>query len=155
MNLDAHFPALLEKAIDWVSDLEAHVLEEGVELTPDQLIDARLAGVSQPARIRLLVSRRMPMPEDSLLAEANRQVRLVSPDAGGLTVGYGIILRAGYEHQRRLLVHELVHVGQYERLGGLDGFVRQYLVEITSQGYDNAPLEREAETRAEAIAGMR
>lgn len=153
MDLEHEFPVLLEKAIDWASDLESHVLEEGVELVRDQLIDARLAGVKEPARIRLLVQHEMPLPSDELLRSANQQARLLTSDSPGLTLGYGIIIRKGHQHERRLLVHEFVHVGQYERLGGMDKFLHRYLTEMIRDGYENSPLETEARRRTATIVG--
>ena len=152
-DLELNFPALLEKAIDWASNLESTVLESGLELTPTQRIDARLAGVKEPARIRLQITNHMPMPEDALLRAANDQVHLITPGALGLTIGYGVIVRAGHEHVRRLLVHEFVHVAQYERMGGMDAFLEEYLTQILRVGYDQAPLEYEAQRRTDAIVG--
>jgi hypothetical protein len=151
LDLHQDFPAFLEKAIDWASDLESQVLESGVELTMTQRIDAQLAGVKEPARIRVLVTSEIPMPADPLLQAANDRVRLVTPDGPGLTVGYGVIIRRGHEKQRRLLVHEFVHVAQYERLGGMDGFLHDYLAAVIRDGYENSPLEQEATQRANAI----
>ena len=143
---------MLEQAIEWVSDLEAQVLESGTELAPNQLIDARLAGVKEPARIRLLVAREIPVPQDVLLRAANHQFQLVSATGAGLTVGYAVILREGNEHKRHLLVHEFVHVGQYERMG-VEGFLQEYLTQVIRNGYEGSPMEHEAKRRAQAILG--
>ena len=143
---------MLEKAIDWVSDLEAQVLEEGVELSSEQMLDARLAGVTEPARIRLQVAKSIPLPDDVLLSEANRQVNLLRENSRALTAGYGIVMRHGCHTERRLLVHEFVHVSQHERFGGLEGFIREFLSEVLRNGMAQ-DLENEAEERAEAIAG--
>jgi hypothetical protein len=43
-----------------------------------------------------------------------------------------------------LIVHELAHVAQYERLGGILPFLRKYLFECLTVGYAAAPLELEA-----------
>ena len=90
---------------------------------------------------------------DTLLQAANRQFQLLTPERAGLTVGYGVIVREGQEQIRRALVHEFVHVAQSERLGGMEGFVRQYLTELIDFGHDEAPLEHEARRRTAAIMG--
>jgi len=41
-------------------------------------------------------------------------------------------------------VHELVHTHQYERLGGIEPYLRQYLTERQTFNYPNNPLEVEA-----------
>ena len=43
-----------------------------------------------------------------------------------------------------MIAHELVHVAQYERLGGIEPFLRQYLRECLTVGYDESALENEA-----------
>jgi hypothetical protein len=45
---------------------------------------------------------------------------------------------------RLLVVHELVHVAQYERSGGILPFLRRYLFECLTVGYSASPLELEA-----------
>lgn len=147
------FPALLSKAIDWASDLEAAALESGKELDDSQRIDARLAGVKEPARIRLLIQPAVPVPDDEVLAAANSQVGFITADSPGLTVGYAVFVKEGVPDERRVLVHEFVHVGQYERMGGIEGFLEEYLSELINVGYDHAPLETEAANRCNAILG--
>jgi hypothetical protein len=65
-----------------------------------------------------------------------------------MTLRYGIFVRSDCWGDRRLLVHELVHVAQYERLGGFRAFLRQYLQECITPGYPFGELEQEAK-RAE------
>jgi len=57
---------------------------------------------------------------------------------------YGIFIRSDCWGERRLVVHELVHTWQYERLGGFRPFLQQYLHECITIGYPAAPLEQEA-----------
>jgi hypothetical protein len=59
----------------------------------------------------------------------------------GLTLRYGIFIRADCWGERRLVVHELVHTLQYERLGGFMPFLQQYLHECITIGYPAAPME--------------
>jgi len=51
------------------------------------------------------------------------------------------------------LVHELVHTGQYERLGGVRPFLERYLRECLTIGYPMGALEQEAIRIAEEICG--
>ncbi len=75
---------------------------------------------------------------------ANDLVQLVGPNTAGLTLHYGIYIRGDCHGNRELLVHELVHVAQYERLGGIKPFLQRYLDECLKYGYPQAPLEQEA-----------
>lgn len=153
-DLLENFSLLLDKAIDWASDLEAQVLESGVELTAEQSIDARLAGVKEHARVRVLFAEEIPLPDEPTLAAANQQVRLITPTDSALTLGFGIIIREGYSDLRRLLVHEFVHVAQYERFGGMERFLQEYLTQIIRDGYQGAALENEAAVRTNVILGL-
>jgi len=57
---------------------------------------------------------------------------------------YGIFIRLDCWRDRALIAHELVHTAQYERLGGILPFLRQYLFECVTIGYPEAPMEQEA-----------
>ena len=101
------------------------ILQSGVALTDLQLVDARRVGVAHPDRIRLL--------------------RVEQIQTTGLTLRYGIFIRGDCWGERRLTVHEFVHTMQYERLGGVEGFLRPYLLEcINPPGYPFGPMEQEA-----------
>jgi hypothetical protein len=65
-----------------------------------------------------------------------------------MTLRYGIFIQAQHWGERRLLLHELAHVAQYERFGGFRGFLYQYLRECINPGYPLGDLELEAK-RAE------
>lgn len=69
---------------------------------------------------------------------------LISPFTIGLTLRYGIFICDDNWGQRRLVVHELAHTMQYERLGSIEAFLRQYLHECITIGYPEAPMEQEA-----------
>jgi hypothetical protein len=60
-----------------------------------------------------------------------------------MALGHGIFVRADQYERRDLLIHELVHTAQYERLG-FRRFLRQYLRECFSEGYPCGALETEA-----------
>ena len=62
-----------------------------------------------------------------------------------MTFGHGILLKNGAV-DRRLVAHELVHVMQYERFGGIEAFLKEYVQEVViDPGYLHGPLEQEAE----------
>ena len=68
-----------------------------------------------------------------------------------MTFGHGILLKNGAV-DRRLVVHELVHVMQYERFGGIDVFLKEYVKEVVfDPRYPHGPLEQEAERLADGV----
>jgi hypothetical protein len=136
---------LLPLACAWAAEQERVILQSGAALTDSQLADARQVGVAQPDRIRLFRVVQIPFPTHPALAAAAGATGLISPLTTGLTVRYGIFIRADCWGERPLIVHECVHTMQYERLGGFEGFLRPYLLEcINPPGYPFGPLELEA-----------
>ena len=147
------FEKLLPLACAWAEEQERVILESGEALTQEQIADATRIGVQHPDRVRLLRVAKIPTPTHPQLAEASQATNLISPNTIGLTVRYGIFIHEDYWANRNLLVHELAHTMQYERLGGsIEAFLRQYLFECITFGYPEAPLEQEA-LRIEREAG--
>jgi hypothetical protein len=136
---------LLPIACAWAVGQERAIIQSGVALGESQLADARQIGIAQPERVRLLRVAQIPVPTAPALAAAARATNLINSLTHGLTFRYGIFIRADCWNQRSLVVHELVHTSQYERLGGFEGFLRPYLLEcIAPPGYPYGPMEREA-----------
>lgn len=138
------FKVLLPLACAWAVEQERIILRDGVPLSPAQALDARSIGVAHPEKVRLLKVARILTPENPALRDAAHALQLISPRTGGLTLRYGIFIRADCWDDRRLVFHELVHTLQYERLGGFQEFLRQYLFECITIGYPAAPMEQEA-----------
>ena len=143
------FEILLPLACEWAAEQERAIIQSGVALSESQVADARRVGVTQPDRVRLLRVPKIPSPAHPGLAAAAAATGLISPFTGGMALRYGIFVRADYWGQRSIVVHELVHTRQHERLGGFEGFLRPYLLEcLTPPGYPHGPMEQEAVTMA-------
>lgn len=140
----AQFEKLLPLAAKWASSLETRILREGLALSEQELADARAIGVREPQRVRLLSLNSVPVPDDFTLRTAAAAIQFLTPATRGLTLRYGIFVRRDCWRDRRLIAHELVHTTQYERLGGFEPFLRQYLSQCLTIGYPEAPLEQEA-----------
>jgi len=134
---------LVAPATAWIARQERRILRDGRPLSPAELADADLVGVRKKNRVRLLYVASVP--------PLHRFIRALSPHAIGLTARYGIFLRADYRHDRALLLHELAHTAQYERLGGIRPFLRQYLHEWLEFGYPAGALELEASNAADRL----
>jgi hypothetical protein len=153
----AQLERLIPLAARWAEALETRILRDGVPISEEELIDARALGVRKPARVRLLCLASVPTPDDVALRAAAAAVQFLTPATRGLALRYGIFVRADCWRDRGLIAHELAHTEQYERLGGIEPFLRQYLGECLAIGYPAAPMEQEAiaaagrlETRARA-----
>jgi hypothetical protein len=145
--------AITSEASPIVADLmtatEAEVLATGRPLTADELALARSLGVVEPEKVRIAVRETFPLPRDERLIQAAREYGLVlgSQDEAGRTQGHAILLKPAFAASRPRLAHELVHVAQFERLGGIEAYARQYLIELLVVGEKRAPLEQEATAR--------
>jgi hypothetical protein len=153
--LIAHFETLLPLAVKWATAVEKRILRKGVPLSESEMVDARALGVREPERVRLLALTRVPMPGDLTLRSAAAAIQFLSPATCGLTLCYGIFIRTDCWGDCRLVAHELAHTAQYERLGGIEPFLRRYLSECLTIGYPDAPMEQEAIVAASRFGGKR
>ena len=146
-------PLIVPIATRWVRQQETLILKNGVPLNETQLEDARKVGVENPEKIRLAFVDDIPVPHGRILGPLGRFTGLVSPHTAGITLGFGIYIRAKLRNDRNLIAHECVHVGQYERCGSIENFLRDYLRECLDPGYPWGPMEQEAIHRAAALVG--
>lgn len=147
------FQALVPLACAWAEEQEKLIIDTGVGLSQAQIEDARLVGVTHPERVRLLAVEKTPMPQNPELRTVAETTQLLSPYANGVAFRYGIFIRTRSWADRRLVVHELVHTAQYEKLGGFRPFLEQYLMECLTIGYPACPMEQEAIRVANEICG--
>jgi hypothetical protein len=146
------FEKLLPLACEWAKAQEELILSRGSPLAPQHLADAQRAGVQDCDRVRVLVVERLPLPDEERLADVARRNSIITAATRGAGIGHGIIIRADCWGDRELLVHQLVHVAQCERSGGMESFVEQYLRErLTCASFTIGPLESEARRRAREI----
>ncbi|HEY4284509.1 MAG TPA: hypothetical protein VGM62_15710 [Chthoniobacterales bacterium] len=146
------FDRLMPAACEWAKAQEEFILARGTPLAPRYVADAQRVGVQHHARVRVLVVDRMPLPEDKELAEAARQTHIITNACRGVTIGYGIVIRADAWGDRELMLHQLVHVAQCERNGGLQSFVELYLSDRQrSEKFTLGALEEEARRLAHEI----
>ena len=132
---------------------EQRILATGEALSNTMLASARLVGVSAAERVRLLYVPEIPIPDDPALRAAVEETHFLSPLTRGLTLRYGIFIRSDCRSDRTMVIHELGHIAQYERLGGFEPFLRQYLFECLAIGYPEAPLEQEVIELTARICG--
>jgi hypothetical protein len=103
-------PALFPHVVDWISYLEKQAQESGRALTPIEFNLAQTVGVAHPEEVRVLSVRGIPLPSHPRVKQLARRVGLLNADTGGLTAGYGVIVRLDCARNLRLLTHEFVHV---------------------------------------------
>ena len=145
--VEQYFP----KAVQWVTEMEKAILERGQALLPQSRKDAEAIGIRRIDDVRIAVFRAIPLPNDPGLRQLAQETGLISDSTAGMTFGHGIALKNG-AFDRRLIAHELSHVMQYERSGGIEAFLKDYVKEIAfPPGYPNGPLEREAELIAHSV----
>ena len=144
---------LLPLACEWAVLQEQHILATGEALSEGMLTTASLLGVTAPERVRLLYVPEIPIPDDPALRSATLETQFLSPHTRGLTLRYGIFIRSDCRSDRTMVIHELGHTAQYERLGGFEPFLRRYLFECLTIGYPEAPMEQEVIELTARICG--
>jgi hypothetical protein len=145
---------LAPKAIAWAEALSATVTRSGAALTPLQRHIAVKSGVRDASRIRIVVTDRVPLPDEATLRAAAMKVGLSEEWAAGMTLGYAVIVRRGYENDVRLLSHEFRHVAQYEAVGGIAPFLTAHLQHLAQFGYENSPFEVDARAHEQSAAPL-
>lgn len=127
----------------WAKRHERDILRHGSRLSMQQLEDAARVGVQEPDRVRVLFVEKVPPHMPRFLRKIAARLGVGPPTTAGMALGHGIYVRADQSGRRDLLVHELVHTAQYERLG-FRRFLLQYLGECLADGYPSGKLEAEA-----------
>ena len=146
------FELLLPLAYQWSHAQEELVLEQGTPLGPRQIADARRVGVRESARVRMLVVERILLPDQPELADAARRAQIITDASRAVAIGHAIIIRADCWQNRELILHQLVHVAQCERCGGLEPYLRQYLGDRrTCADFSVGRFEEEARQLAREI----
>jgi hypothetical protein len=143
-GLLATLPLVLPIVQAWTEKQEIILLQNGTPLTECEKTDALRAGVAHPEKIRVVRAEILPRPESEDLMFLARQMGLYGTESTGLALGYGICLPRSVWQDRYRLVHECVHVGQYERYEGIGPFLRAFLRECIDPGYPFGHLEQEA-----------
>ncbi len=148
-----NFKNLIPSASKWILEQEHYILENGQALSEDQKIDGHLVGVTDPSKLRVMEFVNMPYPEELELQWAAEAIGLVTSQSRGTSYRYGIAVRRGWVDSRSLLIHEMTHTAQYERLGGIENFLSRYIHECDTVGYLNSPLEKEARRMEKKLCG--
>jgi hypothetical protein len=144
IDLATALPDLLPKALAWAEKQCTAGLDSGARISGRIAELAETVGVQHPQNIRIIVVTHLPVPDDPELKAAAFQSGLLDPSMVGLTLGYAVFLRRGHEASHRLLSHEFRHVHQYEAAGSIAAFLPQYLQQIVTFGYYDAPYEVDA-----------
>jgi len=127
--------ALMPRAVKWYSDVEKSLRSKGRELTRSESKEAKALGVKMPDLIRVVVLDKFPEPDKHSSGDHFE---------GARAMGNIIMLKPRYKNDSTVLCHELVHIAQKDRIGGLKGFLKQYAIEREVLGYSRSLLETEA-----------
>lgn len=142
MSLATIPPELVPKAIAWAKAQSEIVLTLGLPLSQIGIQIAGQVGVNAPEKVRIKWVAQLPVPSSDPVFQPLLDSASFA-EMHGLTLGYAIFL-VQERTDLKLLSHELRHVHQYERLGGIEGFMPVYLEQIALFGYADAPLEKDA-----------
>ena len=148
LKIDLAIKTLLPYFSQWVEKQERLILSDGRPLSEWETMWATEVGVKRPDIVRILPVPQVPTPGSSFTGLLGNLFGVLSEGPNGMAVGYGIYLEATRATNPSLLVHELTHVAQFERLGGIEPYLREYLTQCIRDGYWEAELEYEARNAA-------
>lgn len=144
-EIQRNFP----KLVQWITQRQKICMEIGERLSSEATRDAHTIGMGQIEEVRIMVEGEISLPTDPELLQVFLKSGLGA--VNGITCGHGIFVRPD-AYSRHLIAHELVHVLQYERFGGIEPYLKAYIPEIVSPPYyPNGPLEQEARRVADAV----
>ncbi|RYD72194.1 MAG: hypothetical protein EOP84_23575 [Verrucomicrobiaceae bacterium] len=150
----ALLPMGIPLAALWVWHRERLSYRYGRPLTENEKADAHTVGVKDPERVRVWLVERIEVFRSPFLNHLTAGLQQTFSTTIGITLRYGILIRHEWDGDRRLLVHELAHVAQYERLGGILPFLLQYLRECIRDGYHSSQLEQDAVSATRRICKL-
>jgi len=145
---------LIPILIEWAENESIKALKLGEPLNEIEREFARKIGIQFPGKVRLIKTSQVPKPPHPDLLQIAAEKGLDWSQNEGMTLGYAIFIREDVWRKPRLVVHELAHVSQYEKRGGLS-LLRKFVFEYFIDGYFNSSLEREAIAIEENYFGPR
>ena len=148
LKIDFTIKTLLPYFSQWVEKQEKIILRDGRPLSEWETMWATEVGVKRPDMVRILPVPHVPMPGSWFSELLGNLFGVLSEGPNGMAVSYGIYLEAARATNPSLLVHELTHVAQFERLGGIEPYLREYLTQCIRDSYWEAELEHEARDAA-------
>jgi hypothetical protein len=151
--LKSLLPIIMPSMAAWVDQMEQIILTRGRPLCDSEIADAITLGVKNPERVRYMIADQVPVPAKELAALV-RQVGINDADIMGIAFRYGIFIHSDVVGKQLRLLHNLVQVAQYERLGEIQSFIREYVTACLDYGYDQSPFEIEAREKSEELMAI-
>ncbi len=143
-------PTVAPAMTAWAETMERAAIENGAALDTLQWRDALRVGVKRPEKVRIIYVDALPHPNAELTLLA-KEIGVLTDKTDGITFGYGIFIKNNLPDIKRRVIHQLAHVCQYERLGEIRIFVREYVQCCLDFGYAHSPFELEAEARTQEV----
>lgn len=142
MYSESEILRLLPLAASWIEEQEAFILKNGSPLDEGILKDAGQLGIKNLEKVRFLAVDKIPHPSDKLLSKAISDFGFIGSNTLGVAFRYGIYVRTSHRHDRSLLIHELVHTMQYERIGGVLPFLNNMFLSASCMGIQMEAFSR-------------
>ena len=127
--------SLIPHAVKWYDNVERTLYSKGRILTTAEKKQAKQLGVKNPDAVRVVILEKFPEPNEHTSTNNHFE--------GARAMGNIILVKPRHKNNSVVLCHELVHIAQKDRLG-LNGFLKQYVLEREVLGYSRSLLENEA-----------
>ena len=137
--------ALAPSLARWTEGREKSILKRGRALSAELKDFAAAIGIKAPETIRVEITDRVPLPLPEQWVSLAQKLGIPLFHPSGMALGRTI---SALTDDPDLMRHEVVHLLQYQRLGGHGPFMWRYLFECLFFGYFDSPLEKEARGRS-------
>lgn len=142
MNKMNEYLIQFDEIFQWAEVMQKQIFEEGEDIRYMDGLPARMAGIEDIDKVRILKVDKIILPDIELVNDLKKANMLGASETAGMALGYGILLDKKATHD--VLIHEFRHVAQYELFGDLKSYLTFYLRELIKFGYGNGPLENDA-----------
>lgn len=107
---------------------------------------AEFLGVINPKKIQVIITNDLPIPKKGTNLYPVYLKTLGDPrNVGAMVFGYNIYIKPFYSRSYNILIHELIHILQYQKYGE-KAFLRKYMIDSQIVAYAQIPFESEALT---------
>ena len=132
--------------LPWIYLTKDKIENHGIALPEEYKKIAKLAGVENIEKIKVLYSDEIEISFEELLNLKNQTIAQLN----GFALGYHIFINT--KAPASTLVHELRHVAQFELFDSLNLFVQTYINEFIKFGYKQGPFEKDAIDFANSVS---
>jgi len=134
----------------WFYDMQKHCFLTGQPLSERQCRVARLCGVTDPGKVRILF---VPEIEKFIPGRVNMYIdwQIKECSVPALAAGHGLLIRESHRDRRCLRRHKFYHIAEFEK-NSIEWVVRKYLSEAMASPIKSGRMIKSPTSRCIGLA---